>query len=91
MTEQHVPQHRAAAPAAVLEAPDPAAGLEALGYRVTAGKALAGGLGAGLAGLGTACADGQVTWPEVIVAAGLALTAAAGTWRVAYAVPADRG
>lgn len=73
MTE--TPTHRAEA----------AGDLEALGYRVTARKALAAGIGAGVAGIGAACADGRVTWPEVIVAAGLAATTAAATWRVAFA------
>lgn len=76
MTE-HTPEHRAE---------EPAEDLEALGYKVTARKAVAAGIGAGVAGIGAACADGAVTWPEVIVSAGLALTTAAATWRVAYAI-----
>ena len=75
MSTEQTPEHRA----------EPSHDLEALGYRVTARKALAAGIGAGVAGIGAACADGVVTWPEVIVAAGLALTTAATTWRVAFA------
>lgn len=55
--------------------------------RVTARKAVGAAVGAGAAALGTAMLDGQLTVPELVVAAGSALLSAAAVWKLAYAVP----
>lgn len=50
--------------------------------RTTAHKAVAALIGGVLTGLGTAMADGQLTGPELVAAAGLGLAAAGAVWRV---------
>jgi hypothetical protein len=50
--------------------------------RTTAHKAVAALIGGALTGLGTAMADGQLSWPELVAAAGLGLAAAGAVWRV---------
>jgi len=50
--------------------------------RTKAYKALTALLATEAATIGTAMLDGQLTWPEVTVATGTALIAAAAVWRV---------
>ena len=54
--------------------------------RITSTKAVVAGLFAGAGTLGASLADGTITLPEVLVAAGAALAGAAATW----AAPRDR-
>lgn len=52
--------------------------------RITARKAITAALFAGIAALGAAMLDGNLTAAEGVVAGGMALTAGAATWRVPY-------
>ena len=45
-------------------------------------KAVTAAVFGGVAALGAAMLDGNLTGPEAIVAAGMALTAGAATWRI---------
>lgn len=50
--------------------------------RTTAHKALAALIGGACTALGTAMLDGQLTWAELLAAAGFALVTAGTVWRV---------
>lgn len=56
--------------------------------RTTIRKAVAGAVGAAAAALGTAMLDGNLTVPEVVVAAGMGLVTYAVVWRQHYQLPA---
>lgn len=57
--------------------------------KTTIRKAVGAAVGVGTTALGTSLLDGNLTGPEVLIAAGGALLTFGGVWKLAYQVPAE--